>query len=189
MQLNLVEAKRFLPRLRCKKNQPGELNQVSAISEQAWLSAAYYTTVPPLLPSPSTQAMAPSSEYAVSGGGRLKIKGSKVQDGRVDKKKKKKKRDKEGDVAMRKEEGEEEEKADAAVGEASNAKEEKDRRSRSVSELLEGDDGKTEAERRHAEAKRKRLNERLKREGVKTHKERVEELNKYLSNLSEHHDM
>lgn len=31
--------------------------------------------------------------------------------------------------------------------------------------------------------------ERLKREGVKTHKERVEELNKYLSRLSEHHDM
>ena len=33
------------------------------------------------------------------------------------------------------------------------------------------------------------LNERLKREGVKSHKERVEELNQYLSNLSEHHDM
>ena len=33
------------------------------------------------------------------------------------------------------------------------------------------------------------LQERLKREGVKTHKERVEELNKYLSGLSEHHDM
>lgn len=33
------------------------------------------------------------------------------------------------------------------------------------------------------------LDERLKREGVKTHKERVEELNKYLSTLSEHHDM
>ncbi len=33
------------------------------------------------------------------------------------------------------------------------------------------------------------LNERLKREGIKTHKERVEELNRYLSNLSEHHDM
>lgn len=33
------------------------------------------------------------------------------------------------------------------------------------------------------------LDERLKREGVKTHKERVEELNKYLSGLSEHHDM
>ncbi|KAI9845018.1 MAG: hypothetical protein M1837_005162 [Sclerophora amabilis] len=49
--------------------------------------------------------------------------------------------------------------------------------------------GKTESERRHEEKKRRRLNERLKREGVKTHKERVEELNKYLSNLSEHHDM
>lgn len=33
------------------------------------------------------------------------------------------------------------------------------------------------------------LNERLEREGVKSHKEKVEELNKYLSKLSEHHDM
>jgi hypothetical protein len=33
------------------------------------------------------------------------------------------------------------------------------------------------------------LNDRLQKEGVKTHKERVEELNKYLSKLSEHHDM
>jgi protein FAM32A len=48
---------------------------------------------------------------------------------------------------------------------------------------------KTEAERRHEERRRKRLDERLKREGVKTHKERVEELNRYLSGLSEHHDM
>ncbi|MCJ1227837.1 hypothetical protein MMC12_004496 [Toensbergia leucococca] len=49
--------------------------------------------------------------------------------------------------------------------------------------------GKTDAERRHDERRRKRLDERLKREGIKTHKERVEELNRYLSNLSEHHDM
>ena len=67
---------------------------------------------------------------------------------------------------------------------------------------------KTEAELRHEERRRKRVNtpyfythsnpllltdvqldERLKREGTKTHKERVEELNRYLSNLSEHHDM
>jgi len=48
---------------------------------------------------------------------------------------------------------------------------------------------KTEAERRYEERKRKRLEDRLKREGIKTHKERVEELNKYLSGLSEHHDM
>ncbi|KAL8948036.1 MAG: hypothetical protein Q9222_005739 [Ikaeria aurantiellina] len=49
--------------------------------------------------------------------------------------------------------------------------------------------GKTEAELRHEERRRRRLEERLKREGTKTHKERVEEFNHYLSNLSEHHDM
>ena len=48
---------------------------------------------------------------------------------------------------------------------------------------------KTEAERRHEEQRRRRLEDRLKKEGVKTHKQRVEELNKYLSGLSEHHDM
>jgi protein FAM32A len=37
--------------------------------------------------------------------------------------------------------------------------------------------------------RRQQLEEKLMREGVKTHKERVEELNKYLSTLSEHHDM
>ncbi|KAL9635483.1 MAG: hypothetical protein Q9204_002613 [Flavoplaca sp. TL-2023a] len=49
--------------------------------------------------------------------------------------------------------------------------------------------GKTEAELRHEERRRRRLEERLKREGTKTHKEKVEEFNHYLSNLSEHHDM
>ncbi|KAF7502190.1 hypothetical protein GJ744_006760 [Endocarpon pusillum] len=48
---------------------------------------------------------------------------------------------------------------------------------------------KTEAERKYDEQRRKRLDDRLKREGVKTHKQRVEELNRYLSGLSEHHDM
>ncbi|KAE8452544.1 hypothetical protein EG329_000447 [Mollisiaceae sp. DMI_Dod_QoI] len=52
-----------------------------------------------------------------------------------------------------------------------------------------GGDGKTASERAREEMRRKRLHERLQKEGVKTHKERVEELNKYLSNLSEHHDM
>merc|ERR1711939_935276 len=53
------------------------------------------------------------------------------------------------------------------------------------------DYGKTEAQKRQEELRRKRvsLEERLKKEGIKTHKERVEELNKYLSGLSEHHDM
>lgn len=48
---------------------------------------------------------------------------------------------------------------------------------------------KTEAERRYDEMRRKRLEEKMRKEGVKTHKEKVEELNKYLSGLSEHHDM
>lgn len=49
---------------------------------------------------------------------------------------------------------------------------------------------KTPAQIRQEEMKRKRLEEKFEREGgVKTHKERVEELNRYLSGLSEHHDM
>lgn len=79
-----------------------------------------------------------------------------------------------------------------------------------------GGDGKTASERAYEEMRRKRvcplphilivqqfaskhkltkalspkqLQERIQKEGPKTHKQRVEELNKYLSNLSEHHDM
>ncbi|KAF4631027.1 hypothetical protein G7Y89_g7107 [Cudoniella acicularis] len=52
-----------------------------------------------------------------------------------------------------------------------------------------GGDGKTASERAYEEMRKKRLQDRLAREGPKTHKQRVEELNKYLSNLSEHHDM
>lgn len=60
-----------------------------------------------------------------------------------------------------------------------------------VAQALKDNGGrkKTEAEKRHEEMRRRRLEERMKREGVKTHKEKVEELNKYLSGLSEHHDM
>ncbi|KAI9722169.1 MAG: hypothetical protein M1828_004851 [Chrysothrix sp. TS-e1954] len=48
---------------------------------------------------------------------------------------------------------------------------------------------KTDAEKRHEATRRRRLDEILKRKGSKTHKERVEELNRYLAGLSEHHDM
>ncbi|KAL9630312.1 MAG: hypothetical protein Q9164_006484 [Protoblastenia rupestris] len=44
--------------------------------------------------------------------------------------------------------------------------------------------GKTEAQIRHEENRKRRLEERLKRVGTKTHKERVEDLNRYLSGLS-----
>lgn len=57
-------------------------------------------------------------------------------------------------------------------------------------EELEERGYKTPAQIRQEEMKRKRLEEKFEREGgVKTHKERVEELNRYLSGLSEHHDM
>ncbi|TGZ83959.1 DUF1754-domain-containing protein [Ascodesmis nigricans] len=49
--------------------------------------------------------------------------------------------------------------------------------------------GKTETEIRFEERRHKMLYEKLKKEGVKSHKEKVEEYNKYLASLSEHHDM
>jgi len=49
--------------------------------------------------------------------------------------------------------------------------------------------GKTEAERRFEKRKLEQLEKRLAKEGIKSHKERVEEYNKYLASLSEHHDM
>ncbi|GAD95145.1 conserved hypothetical protein [Paecilomyces variotii No. 5] len=124
--------------------------------------------------------MAPGDEYsAVGGAGKLKLKGLKVKDGRVEKKKKKKE----------KKEHAERSRETSAVAESQQSRGEA-----AVTAEPEGDDAapaieKTEAEKRYEEMRRKRLNDRLKREGVKTHKERVEELNKYLSTLSEHHDM
>jgi len=49
--------------------------------------------------------------------------------------------------------------------------------------------GKTETERRFEKRKQEQLEKRLAKEGIKSHKERVEEYNKYLASLSEHHDM
>ncbi|KAL1862300.1 hypothetical protein Plec18170_001125 [Paecilomyces lecythidis] len=125
--------------------------------------------------------MAPGDEYsAVGGAGKLKLKGLKVKDGRVEKKKKKKEKK---EHAERSREASAVAESQQSGGEAA------------VTAEQEGDDAaapvieKTEAEKRYEEMRRKRLNDRLKREGVKTHKERVEELNKYLSTLSEHHDM
>lgn len=116
----------------------------------------------------------PSEEYKSAGGGALRIKGAKV-------KKHKKKKDRtalEKNLAEpKKEESEDKDEA------------------REVEEV-EGDEPskshKTEAERRFEEARRKRLLEKAETsrpELLKTHKERVEELNTYLSKLSEHHDM
>ncbi|KAF2122872.1 hypothetical protein BDV96DRAFT_593354 [Lophiotrema nucula] len=127
-----------------------------------------------------------AGDYTATGGG-LKFKGSGV-----DKKKKKKKPKSTTDEASSS--------TDVAATKPSSADEPKSPSkafARSLSpetaEILIKESGgrqKTEAEKRHEEMRKKRLEERLKREGgVKTHKERVEELNRYLSGLSEHHDM
>ncbi|KAF3932298.1 hypothetical protein ABW19_dt0205658 [Dactylella cylindrospora] len=48
---------------------------------------------------------------------------------------------------------------------------------------------KTVAELKFEETRKKRLDQKLLKEAAKSHKERVEDFNKYLANLSEHHDM
>jgi len=123
----------------------------------------------------------PSSDYVFAGGGALKLKGAHID------KKKKKKKPKPADGT------------DPQTASSSSARRSKspatpsgrslspDTAEREIKQA--GGRQKTEAERRHEEVRRKRREERMKREGVKTHKEKVEELNKYLSGLSEHHDM
>jgi protein FAM32A len=130
----------------------------------------------------ASQPTMPSSDYTTAIGGGLKLKGAGV-----DKKKKKRKPKPTEDVA---------EPTSTSTAVAKRAKSPSHTPGRSLSpDAVEqsikeaGGRKKTEAEKRHDEMRRKRLEERLKREGVKTHKEKVEELNKYLSGLSEHHDM
>jgi len=164
----------------------------------------------------------PSSDYTSAVGGGLKLKGA-AQDAGVKKTKKKKKPFKtegepevpqstDGSVSLQRALAEEEKNG------------EKDNEVTALERAAETRElGKTEAQKRHEERRRKRvcspvqlhtststfpslvsrlpldpqgltgfgaqLDDRLKREGLKTHKERVEELNKYLSGLSEHHDM
>jgi protein FAM32A len=132
----------------------------------------------------------PSSDYTTAIGGGLKLKGAGV-----DKKKKKKKskatenaaessKSTSTDVAKRPTSGDDAAKSPSRTPGRSLSP---DTAEQSLKEA--GGRRKTEAEKRHDEMRRKRLEERLKCEGVKTHKEKVEELNKYLSGLSEHHDM
>jgi protein FAM32A len=137
----------------------------------------------------------PSSDYAAVSGGALKLKGSNVT---KKKKKKPKQSTAEGDSSKapadskdsREDETTSNEAGDAGSSLSKSLREEEDSLRQEIEkELKQTGRSKTEAEKRFEEQRRKRLEERLKRDGVKTHKERVEELNRYLSKLSEHHDM
>lgn len=137
----------------------------------------------------------PSSDYTTATGGALKLKGSNVT---KKKKKKSKQPTADGDdtkasssskePATHAAEGEDVDKTETAVSK-SLREEEDSLRQEIEKEFKQTGRPKTEAEKRFEEQRRKRLEERLQRDGVKTHKERVEELNRYLSKLSEHHDM
>ncbi|KAK9433628.1 hypothetical protein V1505DRAFT_121533 [Lipomyces doorenjongii] len=50
-------------------------------------------------------------------------------------------------------------------------------------------DNKTDAERKFEEVQRKRLEKILEKKASKSHREEVEEYNKYLSGLTDHNDM
>ncbi|KAH7038535.1 hypothetical protein B0J12DRAFT_256870 [Macrophomina phaseolina] len=146
----------------------------------------------------------PGSEYTAVSGGALKLKGGTP----IDKKKKKKDKkpkpttDADGAAAEASASASNEPTGHGDALQRALAEEDGSGRETSVDRRRDGAENeeelgravsvhrhKTEAERKYEERRRKRLDERLKREGVKTHKERVEELNKYLSTLSEHHDM
>lgn len=141
----------------------------------------------------------PSDDYAAVGGGALRIKGAKIK---KHKKKKTGKSDLEKNLSTgeplstssssklkdREEIGKEGKKE--KDGEEQEQKQEQEREE----EEEPTERRKTEAERRFEEARKKKLLELSEsansRPGLlKTHKERVEELNTYLSKLSEHHDM
>jgi protein FAM32A len=136
----------------------------------------------------------PSSDYAAVTGGALKLKGSNVT---KKKKKKPKQPAAEDDTTVPTTPNgvadgvppKDETNADQISISKTLREEEDSLRQEIETELKQSGRPKTEAEKRFEEQRRKRLEERLKRDGVKTHKERVEELNRYLSKLSEHHDM
>jgi protein FAM32A len=118
----------------------------------------------------------PSSDYTASSGA-LKLKGSGVV-------KKKKKKPKPGAVTQALEKAANEKDVVPEEGKEDPKETSKETISSSI-----GPSAKTEAQIRFEENRRRRLEEKLEKEGGKTHKERVEELNNYLSKLSDHNDM
>lgn len=135
--------------------------------------------------SPAIDTM-PSSDYTASSGA-LKLKGAA---GIVKKKRKKSKPSEstaESSSSVSKKEDNLEDTA-TTLGAKRSSEDEDDVQEELRKHKIAGG-AKTEAEIRFEEKRRKRLEEQLRKDGTKTHKERVEDLNRYLSKLSEHHDM
>ncbi|KAL8924039.1 MAG: hypothetical protein Q9172_002868 [Xanthocarpia lactea] len=137
----------------------------------------------------------PTNDYTSAAGGGLRLKGVNPSS-KISKHKKKRPKPAEIETAQSpslnqgpeaESQGQEDGSPDGIRKEKLNSEEDRDHRDRTEGPTPSR--GKTEAELRHEKRRRRRLEERLKREGTKTHKEKVEEFNHYLSNLSEHHDM
>ncbi|KAK8110542.1 uncharacterized protein PG998_006999 [Apiospora kogelbergensis] len=139
----------------------------------------------------------PSDDYSsFGGGGALKLKGGKV----TKHKKKKKDRGTGSDLEKSLSTGQndntalEEKKKKKKKSKESGSDNDDEKKRRDAEDDARPVEYKTEAERRHEEFQRKKLlklseSSSSRPELLKTHKERVEELNTYLSKLSEHHDM
>jgi len=98
--------------------------------------------------------MPPGDEYSTGGGGKLKLKGSKVSDGRVEKKKAKKAKKKEKEAAGGVASGSEVVPTEGTTPEDSG---EKNREDEYGSETGTVGVGKTETERKYEEVRRKRV--------------------------------
>ncbi|KAI1363555.1 hypothetical protein F5Y08DRAFT_309077 [Xylaria arbuscula] len=131
----------------------------------------------------------PADDYVSAGaGGALKLKGAKVQ---KSKKKKNKSKDKDKSASI------ERALSGTPGADAQPEKGDIDDAKKATTPGADSDpepEYKTEAERRHEEAMKKKMQRMLDDPALaseirKTHKERVESLNTYLSKLSEHHDM
>ncbi|KAF8415105.1 hypothetical protein L210DRAFT_3588005 [Boletus edulis BED1] len=126
------------------------------------------------------------ADYDFRPGGSLKFKGGVAEGGIVKKKKKSKSKAKPDDVKELDRERVKElllrEDNGSAPGSASGS-------NRASPSLSNGNDRKTEAERRFEEAQRRRLLGKVAKIAHKTHKDRVNEFNSKLESLSEHHDI
>ncbi|KAJ0253518.1 Uncharacterized protein HA466_0111950 [Hirschfeldia incana] len=126
-------------------------------------------------------------------GGKLKLKGKAldVKAGGVKKKKKKQKKREEQALKITEHEhieGENEE----ALGKLIEGEEDEEGRSEKEDGKVQADDDDdllTPAERRYIEQKQKLDVQKLAKEANKSHRNRIEDFNQYLANMSEHYDI
>eukprot|EP00036_Acanthoecidae_sp_10tr_P009359 CAMPEP_0182925926 /NCGR_PEP_ID=MMETSP0105_2-20130417/10736_1 /TAXON_ID=81532 ORGANISM="Acanthoeca-like sp., Strain 10tr" /NCGR_SAMPLE_ID=MMETSP0105_2 /ASSEMBLY_ACC=CAM_ASM_000205 /LENGTH=122 /DNA_ID=CAMNT_0025063797 /DNA_START=48 /DNA_END=413 /DNA_ORIENTATION=- len=116
-----------------------------------------------------------SDDYAAMKGG-LKLKGLKISKKKA--KKEKKRREKAMEAALE------------AAGVAAAAAKDKDKKKEMGTALTaEYEDTRTEAQKKFDEVQKQREIEKIQKAASKTHKEKVDEMNEYLSKLSEHYDI